>query len=130
MGDGFDNCVSVTNSNQVNFDNDTLGDVCDPDIDGDGVDNIGDAFDYDPTETSDADTDGVGDNSDNCPITSNADQSNIDGDILGDACDPDIDNDGFSNNTATVPISSGWLALLGLSLAWVGIFRRLNRRIK
>ena len=50
------------------------------------------------TETSDADTDGVGDNSDNCPITSNADQSNIDGDILGDACDPDIDNDGFSNN--------------------------------
>ncbi|MDA7687128.1 hypothetical protein N9177_00685 [bacterium] len=32
--------------------------------------------------------------------------------------------------TATVPISSGWLALLGLSLAWVGIFRGLNRRIK
>lgn len=98
VGDGFDNCVSVTNSNQANFDNDTLGDVCDPDIDGDGVDNIGDAFDYDPSETSDADTDGVGDNSDNCPITSNADQSNIDGDSLGDACDPDIDNDGFSNN--------------------------------
>ena len=32
--------------------------------------------------------------------------------------------------TATVPISSAWLALLGLSLAWVGMFRRLNRRIK
>jgi mono/diheme cytochrome c family protein len=32
--------------------------------------------------------------------------------------------------TATVPISSAWLALLGLSLAWVGMFRRLNRCIK
>ncbi len=98
IGDGFDNCASITNSNQADFDDDALGDVCDPDIDNDGVDNIGDAFDYDPTETFDADMDGVGDNSDNCPITSNADQLNIDGDASGDACDPDIDNDGFSNN--------------------------------
>lgn len=98
VGDGFDNCSSVSNTIQANLDNDSLGDMCDPDIDGDGVDNIADAFDYDPTETSDADTDGVGDNSDSCPTTSNADQSNIDGDALGDACDPDIDNDGFSNN--------------------------------
>lgn len=98
VGDGFDNCSSVSNTIQANLDNDSLGDICDPDIDGDGVDNIADAFDYDPTETSDADTDGVGDNSDSCPATPNADQSNIDGDALGDACDPDVDNDGFSNN--------------------------------
>lgn len=98
VGDGFDNCVLVANSDQANFDNDALGDACDPDIDGDGVDNIGDAFDYDPTEISDTDIDGVGDNSDNCPTVSNIDQSNIDGDASGDACDLDIDNDGFSNN--------------------------------
>ena len=28
------------------------------------------------------------------------------------------------------PFHLAWLALLGLSLAWVGMFRRLNRRIK
>ena len=32
--------------------------------------------------------------SDNCPTTSNASQRNGDGDALGDACDPDRDNDG------------------------------------
>ena len=43
---------------------------------------------------SDSDGDGIQDNEDNCPMTSNPDQLNNDGDSQGDICDPDDDNDG------------------------------------
>ena len=45
----------------------------------------------------DGDSDGIEDSIDNCPIQPNADQSNVDGDALGDACDTDDDNDGFAD---------------------------------
>ena len=45
----------------------------------------------------DQDNDGTNDDEDNCPMVANADQANWDGDSLGDACDPDIDNDGVLN---------------------------------
>ena len=32
-----DNCPTTANSNQADFDNDSLGDVCDPDDDNDGL---------------------------------------------------------------------------------------------
>ena len=32
---------------------------------------------------------------DNCPAVANQDQANIDGDELGDACDPDRDGTGY-----------------------------------
>ena len=41
----------------------------------------------------DRDRDGIPDARDNCPSIANADQANQDGDALGDACDPDDDND-------------------------------------
>lgn len=45
----------------------------------------------------DTDGDGVGDQADNCPATPNANQANNDNDALGDACDPDDDNDGMTD---------------------------------
>ena len=46
----------------------------------------------------DADEDGFNHDDDNCPLISNASQSDIDGDGLGDACDDDIDGDGLTNS--------------------------------
>ena len=95
--DPSDNCPNTANTNQSDIDNDQLGDACDSDIDGDGVDNMLDAFPNDSTESSDSDADNVGDNADNCINDANADQANLDGDTLGDACDADMDGDGVAN---------------------------------
>ena len=95
--DPSDNCPNTGNSNQANLDGDAFGDACDSDIDGDGVDNTLDAFPNDSTESADSDSDNVGDNSDNCVNDANFDQSDIDSDTLGDACDPDMDGDGVFN---------------------------------
>ncbi len=45
----------------------------------------------------DADRDSVPDADDNCPLVPNPEQENFDGDNMGDACDPDIDDDGVPN---------------------------------
>ena len=37
MGDGCDNCIHVFNPGQENDDGDNTGNLCDPDIDNDGV---------------------------------------------------------------------------------------------
>ncbi len=49
--------------------------------------------DGDEAPDPDTDSDGVPDISDNCVDEPNADQANHDDDLLGDACDPDDDND-------------------------------------
>jgi hypothetical protein len=76
----------------------------------DGIDNDGDtAVDTDDTSlgcnpahasyTGDTDKDGKLDASDNCPTVWNPEQTNTDGVFKGDACDPDDDNDGFTDVT-------------------------------
>ena len=107
--DGDDNCVTVANASQADLDDDGLGDACDPDIDGDGILNGDDAFPTDPDESGDADGDGVGNTGDNCPVVANTNQADLDGNGVGDACDPDIDGDGVLNGDDAFPTdASEW----------------------
>ena len=60
----LDNCPTHPNPDQLDFDFDDLGDICDLDDDNDGINDDIDAFDTEPTEWSDFDSDFVGDNKD------------------------------------------------------------------
>ena len=71
INDQVDNCINDPNSNQLDTDNDKIGDECDPDIDNDGI----------PNER------------DNCPLIPNPGQEDIDRDGRGDICQDDFDGD-------------------------------------
>lgn len=104
VGDNADNCKRH-NPTQHDADGDGKGDACDSsDTDGDGAsDKKEHQAGTDPNDASsfpadvDRDGDGVADKQDNCRKHANSDQSDLDGDGKGDACDNDIDGDGFSN---------------------------------
>jgi hypothetical protein len=52
----------------------------------------------------DTDEDTIPDETDNCPLVANADQANMDGDSMGDACDDDTDGDSVANETDNCPL--------------------------
>ena len=109
-GDGIydvhDNCLTQSNEDQGDLDNDGEGNACDPDIDGDGTTNGDDAFPENPSESADSDGDGLGDNGDNCPGAANVDQADQDDDGVGDVCDSDVDGDGAANTADNCPTQS------------------------
>jgi len=65
--DGLDNCPTAANNDQLDADNDDVGDACDP------------LF-------NDGDSDTVPDAIDNCPLVPNSDQTDTNNDGTGDAC--------------------------------------------
>ncbi|MEM9033083.1 MAG: hypothetical protein AAGD18_00695 [Actinomycetota bacterium] len=93
------------------FDGDGLLDSEDPDDDNDGVDDVNDAFPFDPNESADSDGDGVGDNADAFP-NDPAETTDSDGDGVGDNADvfpndpnesADSDGDGVGDNADAFP---------------------------
>ena len=133
--DILDNCPLIGNPSQTDYDEDGIGDGCDPDIDGDGMTNENDAFPNDPSEQSDIDGDGVGDNtdadddgdgiadgSDNCPFVANSDQADLDGNGIGTACDSleiTVDENGtIEVDGDSIPALSmfGTIAAIGVGL--------------
>lgn len=113
--DGADNCPLLSNANQLDADEDGVGDICDicpsdnpNDSDGDGIctsadncpgnpnasqadsdsDGVGDVCDTCPLDNpNDVDDDGICGANDNCPTVANAGQDDTNGNEVGDACE-------------------------------------------
>ena len=80
ISDKVDNCPEIFNPEQLDFDDDKVGDLCDTDDDNDGFLDENDSHPLDSNENMDLDGDGLGDNS-----------------------DPDIDGDGIDNSEDYYP---------------------------
>jgi hypothetical protein len=134
-GDGInnadDNCPAVPNPGtpQPNRDGDEFGDACEPDTDGDGINDDDVPFQNDNcdnvenTDQADADGDQIGDvcepdtdgdgidddngpENDNCDTVPNQGQADLDNDAQGDACDPDDDGDTVNDTSDNCPVNA------------------------
>lgn len=77
--DATDNCPTVANPDQADFNGNGIGDACE-----------------------DSDGDGIMDNVDNCPTVANPDQADANRNGVGDAC-VDSDGDGFNDAVDNCP---------------------------
>jgi len=90
----IDNCQVIPNGDQADLDADGIGDLCECDRDGDGIidSTAEECWIGPPPEDPCEDLQQI-DCIDNCPVTPNADQADLDNDGIGDSCDCDIDGD-------------------------------------
>jgi hypothetical protein len=102
--DGQDNCPLAANADQQNHDTDALGDACDQDDDNDGIldDGNGDGL---PGTAPLCKAGIVTMCDDNCQFTYNPNQSDLDNDGKGDACEDDTDGDGDPDATDCAPLN-------------------------
>ncbi len=130
--DSYDNCKNVANTGQEDYNENGIGDACDPNSDGDlypdhqfpavcSNGNMTDCNDNcpftvqanqndwnanaigDACENSDGDK--ITDDKDNCGAAYNPDQIKSDQDAWGDVCDPDDDNDGVPDYPDNCPVN-------------------------
>lgn len=123
IADAEDNCPSIFNpvrpldgGKQADYDDDNVGDVCDP-CPLEAASTTCKTFD-----PNDTDGDGVANLSDNCPSIANTDQADADSDQKGDACDlcPNETNVGDAGCPYDIPTLKTDASLQGERVAVVG----------
>ncbi|RMG90239.1 MAG: hypothetical protein D6712_00195 [Chloroflexi bacterium] len=110
--DASDNCPSVSNPGQADFNSNGTGDACE-DSDGDTVLDVDDACPDVAGEVGnngcpliDTDGDGIPDASDNCPAVSNPGQADFNSNGVGDVCE-DSDGDTVMDDADLCPAQAG-----------------------
>jgi hypothetical protein len=79
--------------------------TCSLDADGDGLSQTAETYWGTNALSTDSDGDGVLDAPDNCRTTPNPGQQDLEGDAIGDICDPDDENDGVPDTSDNCPVT-------------------------